>query len=94
MKLPENYVKRCRPFKEGQKRYIHDEDAVDGVCFAHILKVLPHPADEDERLIVYRWYGKKTHRWFYGVTETWKQDIWADYCKEVVENRKKNHNKR
>ena len=88
MKLPENYVRRCRPFKEGQKRYLYDNRAEDNVCLAHIIEVLPHPEDKDERLIVYRWFGKHKRHWWYGITETWLQDLRADYCQKVVRYRK------
>lgn len=79
---------KIRHFKEGQKRYIYDDRASDNVCKAHILKVLPHPEDPDDHLIVYRWYGKHKRYWWYGVTETWMQRLWADYVKKVIDKRR------
>ncbi len=76
---------KIRSFKEGQKRYIYDSRASDNVCKAHILKVLPHPDAPDEQLIVYRWYGKHKRYWWYGVTQTWTQRVWADYIKKTVD---------
>lgn len=87
-KLPRGYVERTQPFKEGQKRYIYDDRATDNVCLAHILHLLPHPENNDEQLIVYRWYGKHRRHWWYGITETWKQDLWAEYIAKVVELKK------
>lgn len=87
-KLPDGYIKRTRPFKVNQKRHIYDDRASDNVCLAHILHILPHPEHEDEQLIVYRWYGKHHRHWWYGITETWKQDLWFDYVQKVIDIRK------
>ena len=92
-KLPEAYRNGLKPFKVGQKRYLYDDRAEDDVCLAHILHVLPHPEDAGEQLIVYRWFGKHKRHWWYGVTETWKQDLWEAYCQDVV-NHKKEKRKR
>lgn len=58
--------------------------ATDDVCLAHVLKVLPHPEREDDRLVIYRWYGKHKRHWWYGVTSISQQDLWAGYCAKVV----------
>ena len=70
--------------QEGKSYYFYDDRAVDNVCKAHVLHVLPHPEMEEDRLIVYRWYGKHKQRWWYGVTTISQQEIWADYCKDAV----------
>lgn len=75
-------------YEVGRAYYLYDDRAVDGVCKAHVLHVMPHPEREDDRLIVYRWYGIHRRYWWYGVTTVSKQDIWAEYCKEVVVIRK------
>lgn len=74
--------------EEGKTYYFYDERAVDGVCKAHVLHVLPHPEREDDRLVVYRWYGKHRRHWWYGVTTVSQQDLWADYCKNVLNDNK------
>lgn len=74
--------------KVGKKYYFYDERAEHSVCVAHVLGVMPHPEREDDRLIVYRWYGKHKQRWFYGVTDGQTQGIWTDFCQKVV----KKHN--
>jgi hypothetical protein len=70
--------------QEGKSYYFYDDRAVDNVCKAHVLHVLPHPEREEDRLIVYRWYGRHKQRWWYGVTTISQQEIWADYCKDAV----------
>ena len=92
--IPNNYRTPLKPFKVGQKRYLYDDRAVDDVCLAHILHILPHPDCEDEKLIVYRWYGKHKRYWWYGITQLWQQKLWADYCQNVVLLRKENRKKK
>lgn len=70
--------------QEGKTYYLYDDRAVNDVCKAHVLKVLPHPEREDDRLVVYRWYGKHKQQWWYGVTSISQQELWADYCAKVV----------
>lgn len=74
--------------QEGKTYYFYDERAANDVCKAHVLSVLPHPEREDDRLIVYRWYGKHKQRWWYGVTSISQQELWADYCQKVVSHEK------
>ena len=74
--------------KEGKTCYLYDDRATDDVCKAHVLHILPHPEREGDQLIVYRWYGKHRHCWWYGVTDMRQQDLWADYVQKVI-----NHNK-
>lgn len=69
----------------GKKYYFYDERAKHSVCTAHVLHILPHPEREDDRLIVYRWYGKYKKRWWYGVTDGRTQVRWKDYCQDVAE---------
>lgn len=37
--------------QEGKTYYFYDDRAVDDVCKAHVLNILPHPEREDDRLI-------------------------------------------
>lgn len=53
-----------------------------------------NPEREEDRLIVYRWYGRHKQRWWYGVTTISQQDIWADYCKDAVRIAKERARKR
>ncbi len=78
----------------GKTYYFYDDRAVDDVCKAHVLHILPHPEREDDRLIVYRWYGKHKKRWWYGVTTTRQQEICADYCKDAIMMAKERRRKR
>lgn len=71
--------------KEGKTYYFYDNRAVEDVCKAHVLHILPHPERQDDRLIVYRWYGKHKQHWWYGVTCFRQQEIWADYVKAIRE---------
>lgn len=73
---------------EGKTNYFYDDRAEEDVCKAHVLHILPHPEREDDRLIVYRWYGKHRQRWWYGVTTISQQELWADYVKKVIGYRK------
>lgn len=74
--------------QEGKTYYFYDDRAVDDVCKAHVLNILPHPEREDDRLIVYRWYGKHIQRWWYGVTTISQQEMYANYCKDIVTHNK------
>lgn len=74
--------------KEGKQYYFYDNRAEDDVCKAHVLHIFPHPEREDDRLIVYRWYGKHHQRWWYGVTTISQQELWADYVQKVIGYRK------
>lgn len=69
----------------GKKYYFYDERAKHCVCTAHVLHILPHPERENDRLIIYRWYGKYKKRWWYGVTDGRTQMCWKDYCQDVAE---------
>lgn len=74
--------------KLGKTYYFYDNRAEDGVCKAHILHVLPHPERENDQLIVYRWYGKHSQRWWYGITTISQQELWTDYVHKVIKHRK------
>ena len=74
--------------EEGKQYYFYDDRAEKNVCKAHVLHILPHPDRDDDRLIVYRWYGKHRQRWWYGVTTISKQELWADYVQKVIHHRK------
>lgn len=80
--------------QEGKTYYFYDDRAVDDVCKAHVLHILLHPEREEDRLIVYRWYGKHKQRWWYGVTTLSQQQIWADYCKNAVKIARERRRKR
>ena len=73
---------------EGKTNYFYDSRADDDVCKAHVLHILPHPEREDDRLIVYRWYGTHRQHWWYGVTSIGQQELWEDYVQKVIHNRK------
>ena len=73
---------------EGKANYFYDDRAEEDVCKAHVLHILPHPEREDDRLIVYRWYGKHRQRWWYGVTTLSQQELWVDYVQKVIYHRK------
>lgn len=76
--------------EEGKTYYFYDDRAVDDVCKAHVLHILPHPErGEDDRLIVYRWWGKHRRHWWYGVTTMKRQRLFGSYVQEVIEYRKK-----
>lgn len=78
--------------KEGNTYYFYDDRATNNVCKAHVLHILPHPENEGDQLIVYRWYGKHRRRWWYGATTSVIQEIWEEYCKEVVRMEKERRN--
>ena len=82
-----------KDIKVGKTYYFYDNRAVDDVCKAHVLALLPHPEREDDRLIVYRWWGKHRRYWWYGVTTIRQQEIWADYCKNAVNLQKERRKK-
>ena len=73
--------------REGNKIYLYDDRAENNVCAANILKVIDHPEDPNDRLIVYRWWSNHKKKWFYGVTEIWKQELWKDYVNKVTNNK-------
>lgn len=73
---------------EGKTYYFYDDRAEGDVCKAHVLHILPHPERDDDRLIVYRWYGKHRQHWWYGVTTISQQELWADYVQKVIKHRK------
>jgi len=68
--------------QEGKAYYFYDDRATDSVCKAHVLHILPHPESNNNKLIVYRWYGKHRRRWWYGVTTLAIQEIWDEYCQK------------
>lgn len=80
--------------KEGKTYYFYDDRAVDDVCKAHVLHILPHPDRIDDRLIVYRWFGRHKRRWWYGITTISQQEIWEDYCKDAVKIARERRRKR
>ena len=80
--------------QEGKTYYFRDNRAVDGVCKAHVLHILPHPERDEDLLIVYRWYGKHKQRWWYGVTTLSEQQLWAGYCKKMIKIAKERRRKR
>ena len=77
-----------KKIKEGKCYYFYDDRATEDVCKAHVLHILPHPERDDDKLIVYRWYGKHRQYWWYGITNFTQQEIWKEYVKKVVEIRK------
>ena len=74
--------------EEGKQYYFYDDRAEEDVCKAHVLHILPHPDRDDDKLIVYRWYGKHRQRWWYGMTTISQQEMWADYVQKVIVCRK------
>lgn len=72
-------------FKEGKECWMYDSRAEFDVCYAHILYVLPHPENHNDRLIVYRWFGKNKKWWWYGVTSISDQELEMDYVTKTVE---------
>lgn len=80
--------------QEGKAYYFYDDRATDSVCKAHVLHILPHPDRIDDRLIVYRWFGKHKRRWWYGITTISQQEIWEDYCKDAVKIARERRRKR
>lgn len=80
--------------QEGKTYYFYDDRAVDNVCKAHVFHILPHPENEEDRLIVYRWYGKHKRYWWYGITTLSEQQLWADYCKNAVKTARERRWKR
>lgn len=80
--------------QEGKACYLYEERAVDCVCKAHVLHILPHPDSDDDKLIVYRWYGTRRRHWWYGVTTISKQEFWAEYVEKVVQDTKERRKQR
>lgn len=78
--------------KEGKQYYFYDDRAKDDVCKAHVLHILPHPERDDDKLIVYRWYGKHRQYWWYGVTTISQQKLWSDYVQKKRFLKKKGKN--
>lgn len=74
--------------EEGKSYYFYDDKAQDAECKAHVLHMLPHPELDDDRLIVYRWYGKHHQRWWYGMTTISQQELWANYVQRIIHYRK------
>ena len=74
-------------YKEGKTIHLYEERAEDHVCTAHILKVIDHPEYSNDRLIIYRWWSRHRQKWFYGVTEIWRQELWKDYVNKVKNNK-------
>lgn len=66
-------------FEIGRKFYLYEPRAELNVCCAHVLAILPHPEKEDNSLIVYRWYGRYSRCWRYGITDAHTQDEYMDY---------------
>ena len=73
--------------------YLYDTRAQFDVCKAHILAVLPHPTDSDDRVIVYRWWGRRHRCWLYGATELSEQQIFEEYVQKNVKKRIKKQSK-
>lgn len=46
-------------------RVYYDSD----VCKAHVLAILPHPTDPNDRLIAFRYYGRHRQYWHYALIE-------------------------
>lgn len=78
-----------KPFKIGTKRYIYDPRAQDDVCLAHILAVMPHPDNDEDQIIVYRFWGKHRKYYFYGAKQASLLGLWNGYVNDVVQYRKK-----
>lgn len=74
--------------EEGKQYYFYNGRAEKSVCKAHVLHILPHPERDDDKLIVYRWYGKYMQCWWYCVTTISQQELWADYVQKVIHHRK------
>lgn len=74
--------------EEGKQYYFYDDRAEDDTCKAHVLHILPHPDRADDRLVVYRWFGKHCRYWWYGVTTISQQELWADYVQKIIYYRK------
>lgn len=77
-----------KTIKEGKAYNFYDDRAEEDVCKAHVLHILPHPERVDDKLIVYRWYGKHRQDWWYGVTTISQQELWADYVQKVINHQK------
>lgn len=57
----------ARAFIVGKTRYLKNYDFY--IVKAHILHILPHPEDPDNRLIVFRYWSIRLHRWHYEITD-------------------------
>lgn len=57
----------AKAFIVGKTRYLSNVSC--NVVKAHILHILPHPEDPDNRLIVFRRWSNHTHSWYYEVTD-------------------------
>lgn len=75
----------------GKTCYLHDTRAQRSVCKAHILAVLSHPTNDEDKVIVYRWWGRRARCWFYGATELSEQRIFEGYVSNTVNNHIKKH---
>jgi hypothetical protein len=79
-----------REVKSGQRCWLYETRADRDLCYAHILHVLPHPENPDDKLIVFRWFGIHKRWWWYGVTSMSYQELYLDLTtrkvKKIYEN--------
>ena len=86
-----------KPFKAGTKRHIYDNRIPnnEGVCLAHILAVIPHPDyPEISSIIVYRFWNKYEHQYFYGAKPLGNFAVWDSYVKKVLSDRRQKNAKK
>ena len=58
-----------------------------GMCNIHIETILQHPNTDDDlhKMIVYRFHGKHSERWYYGVNMLWEMLLHNGYENVVKE---------
>ena len=83
----------AKAFIVGKTRYL--SNISHNVVKAHILHILPHPEDPDNRLIVFRYWSVHTHRWHYEIADANLQaaiekdvDNVLERMREIRKNRK------
>lgn len=75
-------------YKVGKKYHFYENGAMFDFCLAHVLSVLPHPEDDTDQLIVYRWHGVHKQWWFYRVTTAKEQEQMKDYVARQIERKR------
>ena len=83
----------AKAFIVGKTRYL--SNIFHNVVKAHILHILPHPEDPDNRLIVFRYWSFRTRRWHYEIADANLQaaieeyvDVTLERMREIRKNRK------
>lgn len=55
----------------------------------HVLAILPHPTDPNDRLIAFRYFGKYRQWWHYALIEESELEMGKELVSTILERRKK-----